>query len=258
MKKLNVLWMYPDMLNNFGDRGNFFALSDIGEKLGVEVEIRKILDYGEDIDFTWPDIILFNSGELRTTEAIVSDLKRYEDELESYIESGKYIFAFNSSGTIFGKTCKRSDGSVLEGLGILDIDFEEKIHIYGDSLYVKAEGYELLGSQISMVNAVLGEKGVPFGKVLYGYGNNYRTDDEGARYKNLIYTNVIGPLFTKNPWYCKHIIKSIIGEEEPNKEFSIDYYREEFPVECKSFETLLEYDRGKPHVTEEKKKYYYK
>ena len=258
MKKLNVLWMYPDILNNYGDRGNFYALTRIGDKLGVEVEIKKVYDYQEELDFSWPHIIMFNSGELRTTETIVEHLRKYEDGLRQAIEDGKYIYAFSNSGTIFGKTVERSDGSQFHGLGILDINFKEKIHVYGDAALVEIPGFKLLGTQIRLVNSYLGEEGVPFAKRLYGYGNNFESEDEGARYKNLIYTNVLGPLFAKNPWYCEYIIKSALGEEPEIKEFNLDDYREDYPFECKSYEILTKYDREKPQVEGKDKEFFKK
>ena len=36
---------------------------------------------------------------------------------------------------------------------------------------------------------------------------------EGARYKNLIYTNCLGPVFMKNPWWTEDIIRRIVMQK---------------------------------------------
>ena len=48
----------------------------------------------------------------------------------------------------------------------------------------------------------------PFATTLYGMGNN-NTGAEGARWNNLIYTNCMGPLFVKNPWFAESILRDI-------------------------------------------------
>ena len=51
MNKLTITWCYPDILNLHGDRGNIMALERIGKMLDLDVEVKKIENYDEDIDF---------------------------------------------------------------------------------------------------------------------------------------------------------------------------------------------------------------
>ena len=37
--ELNILWMYPDILNLHGDRGNLMAFERIGNLLDVKINI---------------------------------------------------------------------------------------------------------------------------------------------------------------------------------------------------------------------------
>ena len=93
MNKLTITWCYPDILNLHGDRGNIMALERVGKMLDLDVEVKKIENYDEDIDFENTDILFFNPGELKSVEYIINALERQRKELKNYIEHNKYIIA---------------------------------------------------------------------------------------------------------------------------------------------------------------------
>ena len=41
-EQITVLWLYPDILNLHGDRGNLMALERIGRLTGLPVELRRV------------------------------------------------------------------------------------------------------------------------------------------------------------------------------------------------------------------------
>ena len=116
--------------------------------------------------------------------------------------------AIEAPGLNFIRHYKREDGSVQEGLGLLDMTAVERQYVWGDDLQLRIRDtrQELIGSQIQMADVEAAE---PFGTTIYGRGNN-GTGADGARYKNLIYTNCTGPLFVKNPWFAEDILKDIL------------------------------------------------
>ena len=95
--------------------------------------------------------------------------------------------------------------------------------------YVEKGGY-ILG---------IGTSGMMFGKVIYGYGNNGGTD-EGARYKNVIYTNCIGPVLVKNPWFTEDILKDICL----NKFLGLQK-KKPYKLACDSFDSAEEFVMSK-------------
>ena len=40
--KMNLVWLYPDILNLHGDRGNVMAFKKIAESMDVELNIIKV------------------------------------------------------------------------------------------------------------------------------------------------------------------------------------------------------------------------
>lgn len=213
MRKIRAGWMYPDMLNLHGERGSVQMFAKVGELLGVEVEIRRLDDFEERIPLEELDILIFLPGEISSFQYLLPSLRRQEEELRSFVERDGYVLALGTTGLMFGKSVTREDGSVVDGLGMLDMTAVERKFVWGDDLYlaVADSDMELMGSQIMMAD-VKAEN--PFGKTIYGRGNDC-SGAEGARYHNLIYTNCTGPLLVKNPWLAEKIIRDICQESLP-------------------------------------------
>ncbi len=206
MPKIVVGWMYPNLLNLHGERGSVQKLVQVGAQLGVEVEVRRIEDFDDPIDFEALDMLMFLPGEITVFRHLVPALDRQRQALDRYLEKGGYVLAIGTTGLMFGKNILREDGSTLQGLGYLNMTAKERKYVWGDDMHVRlADGQELIGSQIMMADVDVAE---PMGSVLYGRGNN-STGGDGMRRGNLIYTNCLGPLFVKNPWFAESILRDI-------------------------------------------------
>jgi len=228
MNEINILWMYPDILNLHGDRGNIMAFKRVGEMLDLKVNIKRVNSYNDDIDFENNDMMFFNVGEIKVMPDIIKALKNHIVDLIKFIENNKTVILIGATGSIMAKKTIRKD-SEFEGLGILDMDLVEREKIYGDDILFtlnENNNMEIVGCQIKMLDTIL-HSDISLGTLLYGSGNNgFNEKTEGAKYKNVIYTNALGPVFVKNPWYAELIIKQILankGLEIDKKETKIDY-----------------------------------
>lgn len=202
---LNITWLYPDLLNLHGDRGNIMAFEKVGEEMGIDVRVKRVDTFSEDIDFENSDIIFLNVGEIKTIKPIAENIKKFGNAVYDFVNSGKTLIAIGTSGAILANSLKRCDGEVYEGLGILDMDCVEREFIYGDDLHFKTNDEEIVAVQIHLVDFFLkNEK--PLGKIIYGKGNNDTDCTEGARKQNVIFTNALGPVFVKNPWFTQQVI----------------------------------------------------
>jgi len=242
--KLNLVWLYPDMLNLHGDRANVQAFEKVAEKLGLEINIEKLDDYGTNIDFENTDIILVNPGELKVIKTVIESLNRQKKSLEEYINKNKFVLLIGTSGAIMAKNTKRLDGTEIDGLGYLNMECTQREYIYGDDIYFELndeQKTEIVGSQIQVIDTKLNED-IALGKIKYGLGNNGE-GTEGAKYKNIIFTNGLGPIFVKNPWWIEKIIKEAMQNKGIEIEKSID--KEEFEIEIKSNESIKEFINSK-------------
>ena len=106
-KSINLLWMYPDMLNLHGDRGNILALGRVAERMGITLNITKVERFNEKIDFEKADLVFFNPGELKVSLKVLDRLKVDIREVEKYIAANKYVIAIGTTGCIFGKEIEK-------------------------------------------------------------------------------------------------------------------------------------------------------
>lgn len=238
MRKITVGWMFPDVLNLHGERGSVQMLQFVGKQLGLEVEIRRIEDFGDPIPFDELDILMFLPGEISSFRHLIPALEQQREALTAYIESGHYVLAFGTTGLMFGKEILREDGSVIQGLGYLDLKAKERKYVWGDDLHVKLvdSDLELIGAQIMMADV---EAANPLASTIYGMGNN-NTGAEGARYQNLIYTNCTGPVLVKNPRFAEMILRGSFGEELPEIQDC-----EVFRIADRSFQAIRRFTESK-------------
>lgn len=232
---INVLWMYPDILNLHGERANAKAFEIIGKKLGLKVNIDRLDDLDGKIDFDKYDILLFNAGELKVIKEIVNVLKKQKKELDKYIKDKKIIFVTGTTGALFSNTITRLDGKTFNGLNIFDVDIKEREYVLGDDLYYTFNNKEIMSSQIQMIDIDIKEE-KPFGKVIYGYGNNGKSD-EGVRKNNVIFTNALGPVLVKNPWLTEYLFDLAIK----NKDLKVKKKTVKYDLEEKSLKSCIEF-----------------
>lgn len=242
---INITWCYPDILSLHGDRGNLMAFERIGKMLDIEVNINRVDNYSDKIDFENTDILFFNPGEFKCVEYVIETLNKEKKELKKYIESGKVLIAIGTTGAAFSKIIKRIGKDDLVGLGFLDMICKERDTIHGDDLIVKLKnGMEIAGNQIQVMETNLNDESIKFADVTYGYGNNgYENKIEGAKYKNLIFTNILGPLFVKNPWYAEEIIKIALDNKGIKLDKSVDV--DNYDIEYKSLDAIKKYNEDK-------------
>lgn len=209
---IRIFWMYPDILNLHGDRGNIQALQYVAQQMGLPVEIEKVVNPQDTVDFDRADFLLFNPGELKVCSRIVQALNGQKESLDAYLNRGGTALVIGTSGAIFGKEVSRQDGSKFAGLGYLDICASERRMILGNDLHcVLPDGTELMGSQIQMAEyTVPAEQALA--KVVYGHGNK-NDGTEGAKKGNLIYTNLLGPVLVKNPWWAVQMLAAIADQK---------------------------------------------
>ena len=151
------------------------------------------------------------------------------------------MLVIGSSAAIFAKEVNRIGRHSYSGVNIGNFSCNERELIYGDDLIYKMknndEELEIIGSQIQLFDIISDKNFNPVGEITYGYGNNHN-DQEGIRYKNLIITNLVGPIFVKNPWLAKNIILDICSK----KGYKVKDKELDFSLEEKSKDAIIRFN----------------
>lgn len=208
---IKVGWLFNNMFNLHGDRGNLLAIRAEGERRGYRVEVEQINLDTVDFNPMDYDFLFCPPGEIEHFAVVAAYLEPHRKELMAYIETRPMLVTGTTVG-LFGETINRDDQSSIRGLGIIEIEICENHAVYGDDLYYSCQyngkEMEIVGSQIQMIDLDIKEES-PFGRLKYGYGNNGETRFEGVISGKGIFTNTLGPMLVCNPWLTEEIVNLI-------------------------------------------------
>ena len=207
--KITIGHLYPDLLNLYGDRGNIACLMQRCIWRGIEAETIEF-NTGDVIDFSNLDIVLLGGGSDREQAIVCRNLLEIQRQFKEYVEDDGVVIAVCGGYQLLGKYYKTDDG-MIEGLNLVDIYTEQEEGRLIDNIVLESPladmpvvGFENHGGR-TYING-----NQPFGKVLYGSGNDGKSGYEGVIYKNVIGTYLHGPLLPKNPQICDYLIQKAL------------------------------------------------
>lgn len=214
--KITIGHLYPDLLNLYGDRGNIACMEKRCHWRGIGAETIEF-NTGDTIDFSKLDIVLLGGGSDREQAIVCRNLLEIQSRFKEYVEDGGVVIAVCGGYQLLGKYYKTMD-AMIEGLDLVDIYTEQGEGRLIDNIVLQSElaempvvGFENHGGRTYL------NGNRPFGKVLYGAGNDGESGYEGVIYKNVIGTYLHGPLLPKNPQICDHLLTKALerkyGEE---------------------------------------------
>ena len=205
-QELNIIHLYPDLLNLYGDRGNIACMQKRLEWRGIDAKVSTCTNSDHSINLENADIIFVGGGSDREQEIVCSLLLKKKDEITNYVENGGVLVAVCGGYQLLGKYYQTAN-SKIEGLGILDIytDAGDTRLIGNVVLESELFSQKITGFENHAGRTFIGNH-TPLGKVLYGHGNTGESGYEGVVYKNVIATYLHGPLLPKNPMLCDYIL----------------------------------------------------
>lgn len=203
--KITIGHLYPDLLNLYGDRGNIACMEKRCHWRGIGAETIEF-NTGDAIDFSKLDIVLLGGGSDREQAIVCKNLLEIQNEFKEYVEDNGVVIAVCGGYQLLGKYYKTAD-AIIEGLDLVDIYTEQGEGRLIDNIVLQSEladmpvvGFENHGGRTYL------NGNRPFGKVLYGAGNDGESGYEGVIYKNVIGTYLHGPLLPKNPQICDYLL----------------------------------------------------
>lgn len=214
--KVTIGHLYPDLLNLYGDRGNIQCLMKRCQWRGIEAET---IEYriGDKIDFSELDIVLLGGGSDREQKLVCEKLQSIQKDFKSYVEDNGVVIAVCGGYQLLGNYYKTGT-DFMEGLKLVDLYTEQGEGRLIYNVVIKSElferpvvGFENHGGRTYIKN------NKSFGKVLYGYGNDGKSGEEGVHYKNVIGTYLHGPLLPKNPHVADHLIRMALQRQTGNQ-----------------------------------------
>lgn len=237
MKELKILYLYPDILELYGDFGNIQVLKYRLEKRGIKANITPYSIGDDSPDFTKFDLVFSGGGADQEQGILSEDLIKYKNNIKKAISNGVFFLLICGSYQLFGKYYKSADGNIIPGLEIFDYYTEaiedRKKRCIGNIVInanlngneTKIIGFENHGGQTFNITT-------PLGDVLYGNGNKFGDTKEGFMQENVIATYLHGPLLSKNPELTDYIIKYCL-DRKYNEDIKLEPLNDELENKCR-------------------------
>ena len=211
---LRLVWVYPDLLSTYGDRGNLIVLERRARLRGIEVE-PVFVNSDEPVPRDG-DIYLLGGGE-DLPQVLAARRLRADGGLAHAADRGAVVFAVCAGYQLLGTEFAGADGEPAAGLGILDIgsgrgDRRAVGEIVADvdpALGVP----ELTGFENHQGVTRLGPDAVPLAQVSVGIGNGDGT--EGAHAGRVLGTYLHGPALVRNPGLADLLLGWVTGPLRP-------------------------------------------
>ena len=237
MKELKILYLYPDILELYGDFGNIQVLRYRLEKRGIKATIVPYSIGDETPNFNDYDIVFAGGGADNEQSILAEDLVKYKENIKEAVQNGVFFLLICGAYQLFGKYYKGVERNIIPGLEVFDYYTEANpdrkkrcignivINASLNGLETKIIGFENHGGQTFDISN-------SFGKVLFGNGNKFGDTEEGYFQDNVIATYLHGPLLSKNPVLCDYIIKYCL-DRKYNENITLEPLNDEFENLCR-------------------------
>ena len=214
--RFTVGWLYPDLMNIYGDRGNILTLLRRAEWRGFDA---KAIDLGRGVvaGIEDVDVFFFGGGQDREQALVYDDLIELKQEpLEAAVANGSVVLAVCGGYQLLGHYYQTAEGERFPGIGLIDVRTEAgKKRFIGDVVVdTTIEGIEpstLVGFENHSGRTFLGAGARPLGKVRLGSGNNGSDGGEGCVQGGVIGTYMHGSLLPKNPQLADYLIRRALS-----------------------------------------------
>ena len=211
---LRLVWVYPDLLSTYGDRGNLLVLKRRARLRGIEVESVEV-----NADEAIPrqgDIYLLGGGE-DLPQILAARRLRDDGGLAAVASRGAVIFAVCAGYQLVGTEFGGVEGEPVAGLGIINISSGRgERRGVGEIIADVDPGLgvpRLTGFENHQGVTRLGPGVRPLARVTLGVGNGDGT--EGAYAGRVLGTYLHGPALARNPGLADLLLSWAAGPLEP-------------------------------------------
>ncbi len=227
--ELNILHLYYDILNLYGEYGNVVILKKHLEDQGFKVNLDK-KTIGDEIDFNKHNFIYMGAGTEKNLDFVLEDIKKHTVEINRAIENEKVFLATGNSFELFGKNIDKQ-----EGMCIFDYETERLPDRITSDIIYRSEFFE--NKIVGFVNKMtkMYHNMSPLFEVEFGVGENERNDYEGVKYINFYGTHISGPILARNP----EILKKLVMKICKNADKKFEYKEIEYPYEKAGYDLVL-------------------
>lgn len=240
--ELNILHLYPDSMNLYGEYANLAILRRHLEAMGVTVTVTN--NTCEDIpDFSTADMIYMGAGTERSQKSALMGLVHHAEGLQAAIDRGAVVLFTGNAMETLGTSVTDAKGHVWPALGLADFTTVETDKRNPEDVVATTALWDT--PLVGFMNKCSTTSGVTtplFEKLPLGFGNDSKNGAEGYVSGNVFATHITGPVLVKNPDFLDLILRRIFahkGWELPATLPTFPHEREAYTVTLKELQARI-------------------
>jgi CobQ-like glutamine amidotransferase family enzyme len=210
---LRLVWLYPDLLSTYGDRGNLLILARRAALRGLPVECVEVRS-----DQSVPvhgDVYLLGGGE-DGPQALAAQRLLADGGLHRAVADGAVLFAVCAGYQLLGRSFF-AKGAECAGLNLLDLSSDRgparAVGELAGDVHAALGLPTLTGFENHGGRTHLGPGVQPLARVTVGVGNDGAT--EGAWHGRVLGTYSHGPALARNPALADLLLRWATGTTLP-------------------------------------------
>ncbi|WP_306212708.1 type 1 glutamine amidotransferase [Actinoplanes sp. RD1] len=208
---LRIVWIYPDLLSTYGDRGNMLILARRAALRGIPAETYQVRS--DQAMPTTADIYLIGGGE-DGPQALAAQRLLADGGLHRAVNQGAAVLAICAGYQLFGSSFY-AKGALCRGLDLLDISSDRGEtravgEVRGD-IDPRLGLPPLTGFENHGGRTHLGPGVSPLARVTAGIGNDGQT--EGAWNGKILGSYAHGPALARNPAIADLLLRWATGAD---------------------------------------------
>ncbi|MGH3320317.1 MAG: type 1 glutamine amidotransferase [Streptosporangiaceae bacterium] len=206
-RPVDIVWVYPDLLSTYGDRGNVIVLGRRAYLRGLPTRVTEVRA-GERLPVD-ADIFVLGGGEDRPQRLAAQALRR-DGGLTAAVARGAAVLGVCAGYQILGCTFVDVEGREVGGAGLLNVWTTRRARrAVGEIVAEPLDLQTLTGFENHGGVTHVGPDASVLARVVRGVGNGDGT--EGARQGRVVGTYLHGPALVRNPAIADMLLSWVAG-----------------------------------------------
>lgn len=214
MSTVNILWLYDDLLDLYGDSGNLMILTNRLEQLGVATKVTR-LSLRDELDLNLYQMVYIGPGKAKNLAKAAGHLAPYAQLVCEAVAGGLPFLVTGNARLLFGREFTGFDGATYPGVGLFDYTGRETGNVFISDVVAcpvfepQTKGYGF----INRTAHIDGNNGDYLFDVLHGAGDSEAASGhEGNLIHNFFGTWQLGPILVKNPHLLRELLRRLAGD----------------------------------------------
>ncbi len=208
-ESVKILWLYEDLLDLYGDRGNVSAITFQLRHLEIPYEIDKKSIFDE-LDFEPYDLVYMGPGKDKNLIRASEHLAKYNNEIKKAYENKKVFFITGNAQLLFGREIEDENGNIFPCTELFDFKGKLTGDVFINDM-VASPVFNVSSTVYGFINRtsyIVGEVNSSLFEVKYSEKNIGKT--EGILSENFFLTWALGPVLAKNPPLLREVLCRVL------------------------------------------------